>query len=182
MQILPGVLACFDLQMVLHQDTQYFGWVRTELIDLTLRDGALNRVEVTIGGYDDDPRSLYEVPEVRRWVRQVQKEWPDAPFWLTPASLWLWMLCLNPQMFSRLPDGRLQIAMDTDQIIQQYQAVAISALELLLGRGLSDEAQAAVQQQAADNLHQTFERKKLGTDYGLVHPDTGQMVQYRRQA
>lgn len=41
-----------------------------------------NCVSFTISGYDDDPRELPEIPEVRRFMRQVVLEWPH----------WIWFL------------------------------------------------------------------------------------------
>ena len=181
MEQLAGVVASFDHAMILHQDTSYFGWVRTELVDLTARDGRLSRVEVALGGYDADPRSLYEIPEARRWIRQVQKAWPDAMFWLTPGSLWLWLLCLNPQMFERRPDGLVQVTLDPAIITGQFAQALAAGEQVLEARGVGALALQRIVDAARGTLQDMFERRKPGVDYTLLHPDTGDVVIYRRQ-
>ena len=57
--------------------------VAARVIELTVEYRELNHLELTVAGYDDDPRSLYEVPEVNRWMRLACKRWPDALFWMT---------------------------------------------------------------------------------------------------
>jgi hypothetical protein len=181
MEKLFGVFANFDNAMILHKDVHYFGWVRSELIALTIKHGQLNHLEIAIGGYNDDNRSLYEVPEVRRWVKLVHREWPDSMFWLTPGSLWIWVLCLNPSLCERLPDGRIQIAMDTEIIVPQVAASFVAAEEVLSKGGMAEDQMHRVSKQAQRTLAQMFERKKPGEDYTLSHPDTGDVLYYKRE-
>jgi len=37
------------------------------------------RLSLVISGYDTDPRELFEIPEVRRYLRSIDEYWP---FWL----------------------------------------------------------------------------------------------------
>ena len=37
------------------------------------------RVDICVGGYDDDPRELYEIPEVRDFMHKLDAEFP---YWL----------------------------------------------------------------------------------------------------
>lgn len=100
METVKGLIADFDNAMVVNNDVSFFGPVRRELIDLTMEIGELIRVEVLIGGYNDDPRSWYEVPEVRRWVKKLLGRWPDTLLWLTPASLWYFVLSADSKLFA----------------------------------------------------------------------------------
>ncbi|MEW6305064.1 MAG: hypothetical protein AB1705_16430 [Verrucomicrobiota bacterium] len=36
----------------------------------------MGRLEFAIGGYDDDPREVYEIPEVRRFYAALHRAWP----------------------------------------------------------------------------------------------------------
>jgi hypothetical protein len=181
MEKLFGVIAEFDHAMILHKDTHYFGYVRAELINLTVKHRQLIHLEIAIGGYNDDSRALYEVPEVRRWVKLVHKAWPDSLLWLTPASLWIWVLCLNPGMCSRLPDGRMQIAMDTDVIVRQFAESLVAGEDVLSKGRMTEDQLERVRDQAQRNLMHMLERKKPGEDYTFVHPDTGKVVYYKRE-
>jgi hypothetical protein len=178
METLPGVIAEFSRGMVVHKDVRYFGSIRDELIELTIAHGQLNHVEVLIDGYNDDDRSLYEVPEVRRWVKLVCEGWDDALFWLTPGSLWLFVLSLNPEMHSKLPDGRRQITLDTDAIIQDVVTGYAAAEETLEKAGMEEDLVAECTAQAQQNLMEMFQRKQLG-DYVVVHPKRGEVITYK---
>jgi hypothetical protein len=76
-QELSGFIAEFDRAMVFNKDVRYFGPLRDDLIALTVEFGILNHLEVLIDGFNDDDRSLYEVPEVRQWVKLLESQWPD---------------------------------------------------------------------------------------------------------
>ncbi|MCY1515563.1 hypothetical protein D9M68_501520 [compost metagenome] len=53
--------------------------------------GALSLV---IAGYDEDPRELFEIPEVCRYLHGLDQEWPFWFFFLTPSSIRLVGMCL----------------------------------------------------------------------------------------
>jgi hypothetical protein len=46
-----------------------------------------SRAELTISGYDNDPRELYEVPEVCQWANRIANDFPVLPFFLTDTAL-----------------------------------------------------------------------------------------------
>lgn len=48
--------------------------VLSDSADYTRRFG--NSVAVVVQGYDDDPRELHEVPECRRFLRNITAQWP----------------------------------------------------------------------------------------------------------
>jgi hypothetical protein len=181
METLSGFMAEFDKAMVVHKDVAYFGRARDELIELTMQYGQLNLLDISIDGYNDDQRSLYEVPEVRRWIKIIETRWPDFLFWLTPGSLWLCMLSLNPVMYQRLSDGRLQITLDQESLIRQF-VVSISAAEEVLSKaGMTVKQVDRVIEQANPNIVQMFERKSRGKDYILIYPRDGAIRIYKKE-
>jgi hypothetical protein len=178
MDKLSGVITEFSKPMVLHNDVSYFGQIHDELVQLTITHGKLNHAEILIEGYNDDHRSLYEVPEVRRWVKNLHNTWPDSLLWLTPGSLWFFVLSLNPQMHQRLPDGRLQIELDPDWIVRTVAESQFEGKETLTGAGMAEDVAEKVMDQAENNLMQMFEQKKLG-DYVVLHPKDGKIVTFK---
>jgi len=56
--------------------------------------------DIMIFGYANDPRGLYDIPEVRRWCQQAVSEFPFLPSVLTTA------------VFARIRIGRLRKPMD----------------------------------------------------------------------
>lgn len=61
------------------------GYVQ-DLAKLSLARRELHRFTLTISGYDDDPRELYEVPEVCSWARDTLEKIPHLPFFLDDPS------------------------------------------------------------------------------------------------
>jgi len=44
------------------------------------------RVSLVVDGYNDDPRELFEVPEVRAYVKCLDQAWPNWFFFLSQAD------------------------------------------------------------------------------------------------
>lgn len=44
------------------------------------------RLSLVISGYDADPRELFEIPEVRRYLRSIDEHWPFWLFFLNQAD------------------------------------------------------------------------------------------------
>lgn len=122
---------------------------------------------------------LYEVPEVRRWMRTVADSWGDYLFWLTPGSLWIALLCMNPTMWSRPADGSLRIEFEPETVFQQFAVSTVMATDLLRKNGMKKSQVRAAGDQAKANLFATFERKQFG-DYVVLHPGEGSVVTYRQ--
>ena len=54
-------------------------------------------VEFSVSGYDDDPRPLWQIPEVRRFFKRLRHDVPHVLFFLCPerkaANLWALLCC-----------------------------------------------------------------------------------------
>jgi hypothetical protein len=44
------------------------------------------RISLVVDGYNDDPRELFEVPEVRAYIRRLDQAWPNWFFFLSQAD------------------------------------------------------------------------------------------------
>ena len=55
------------------------------------------RISLIVDGYNDDPRELYEIPEVRTFISRIDKQWPYWFFFLSQAddSIRLLESCLS---------------------------------------------------------------------------------------
>ena len=47
-----------------------------------VKEGMLRKITLSISGYDNDPRELYEIPEVCAWARDTVKLFPSMPLFL----------------------------------------------------------------------------------------------------
>jgi hypothetical protein len=51
-----------------------------------VKEGKLRKITFRISGYDNDPRKLYEIPDVCAWARDTIKFLPSLPFFLDDDS------------------------------------------------------------------------------------------------
>jgi hypothetical protein len=81
----------------------------------TTRDYA-GRVEFMFSGYENDPRELYSIHEVRKFVRALTEKFPYWFHFCTKSgdSLWVVVQCLLPVGLVTVVDGVATTAMDTD--------------------------------------------------------------------
>ena len=148
-----------------------------------------------ISGYNNDPRSLYEIPQVQRWITGITHglgaSWtkfmgastvpiPDWLYWLTPGSLYLCTLSMIPSMHNRLANGKLLIEFDTDKISELCAKSIVAAEDVLKQAGLSDETVEDITEQSAMNMINMLCGEKLG-DYVVLYPTDGQIRTYRKR-
>lgn len=68
-----------------------------------------DKVDISIFGYRDDPRELYEIPEVRRWVNKLDRQFPYWFFFLSKKMPGLGFITLALCDYSRRPDGKPEL-------------------------------------------------------------------------
>ncbi len=51
---------------------------------------------LSINGYDHDPRSLWNIPEVVLWFKTLHNQMPYTPFFLSPGSVQLYFAINQP--------------------------------------------------------------------------------------
>jgi hypothetical protein len=121
-------------------DVSYFSTMFTRLLmNSHLARQLEGKVGLFIQGYEDDPRELWEVPEVRQWMMKAQpviKYWfyflPRHPY---SSSLLLFGLCSLP--VSRLSDGGWEVDFPASE---NWFKRNYSWLNEMIARvGLSDE-------------------------------------------
>jgi hypothetical protein len=44
------------------------------------------RISLVVDGYNDDPRELFEIPEVRAYIKRLDQAWPNWFFFLSQAD------------------------------------------------------------------------------------------------
>lgn len=78
---------------------------------LTSRENALqfrSRVNFIVDGYDDDPRELYEIPEVRAFVAALDREWPQWFYFLAKCGGILTIVALCLCRYQKIGPGQAQ--------------------------------------------------------------------------
>jgi len=68
-------------------------------------------LDIGVDGYHNDPRPLWEIPEVCNWFFQIHEQLPYLPFWLTTESFKIYLMAASAgaseqfiaELASRLP-------------------------------------------------------------------------------
>lgn len=72
---------------------------------------------VGIGGYDADPRELYQIDEVRAFIRDLTTK---VPWWIAllhPTLTLTWVCCLSPKpQIQRKEAGSLMVKIDNEAV------------------------------------------------------------------
>ena len=108
------------------------------------------KVAIVFEGYDDDPREVYEIPEVRRFCNTLDERFPYWFYFLTTIqqNLKVVTLCLVRVKVKR--SG--QIWVDTDDL-QRFLLSRLSAMNTVFDRcGLGEKAKLARTEQVCEHL------------------------------
>lgn len=88
---------------------------------------ASGRLTITISGYFSDPRELYEVPEVRKFVKRLVEEIPELFFYLSMSHKWLLFSLINVAVVE-IKNGKTKTAIlpseDASILLEQLMAAA----------------------------------------------------------
>lgn len=94
---------------------------------------------MTVSGYDDDPRELSEIPEVKAWFRKVQKAFPYLPIFLAEFSLNQYLISqLEFEVYSKDESGT-DYAVDETQLKTLFTEISIAAIEILSEKGIGKQ-------------------------------------------
>lgn len=108
------------------------------------------RVALVFEGYDDDPREVYEIPEVRRFCAALDKRFPYWLYFLTTIqdNLKVVTFCLVRVKVL----GPSQIWVDTDDL-QRFLLSHVSAMNTVFDRySLGEEAKLAWTERVCEYL------------------------------
>lgn len=78
----------------------------------------MNTLAFGIEGYDDDPREIHSIPDVRRFYTAFHQAWP---YWLyfcdlETEALRMMMLCRLPSIAAMKVDGKPNVAVTYDRL------------------------------------------------------------------
>ena len=135
---IPGVIFSVQSSALQNQDIQSVPPLLESLAALTVKHDAPHFVEVTFDGFDQDPRSVDEIPEVAAWARQVQERYPEWLAWLTPGALLRQAMCIIPDLAERLPNGQVALNLGAQGFRALLSVGVDDAANRLRRLGMSD--------------------------------------------
>jgi hypothetical protein len=84
----------------------------------------MGRIELFMEGFDDDPREVYEIPEIRRFVSAIFAAWPAWPFYFHPGiQLPVILACaFDVTSTKRSDSGRVRLQFDDPKFFSVVRA------------------------------------------------------------
>ena len=110
-------------------------------------EAAFQRYVFLISGYDDDPRELYQIPEVVSFIKDLNSK---LPFWLYFVNtgdkrFFSWMIaCLCRAMSLDQDDETIYADFDTDAYNDLIEYQFSNILKLMTGLGMGESIQEKV--------------------------------------
>jgi hypothetical protein len=97
----------------------------------------MNTLLFAIESYDDDPRELHAIPEVRRFYSAFHAAWP---YWLYFCNLdteilRVMVLCCLPSLAALQVDGRQHVTVEFDRLeLLQFLSADFAAMHVMCAR------------------------------------------------
>ena len=117
------------------------------------RTGAYQPWNMTISGYESDPRELLEIPEVRAWCKKCLDEKPYLLALLSQDTINWFVFCVVNVKVVRKAGGKMEIDMKLpDEDIQMLVANGIVAWNFFASCGVENTKAGKMSQQAQRRL------------------------------
>lgn len=86
-----------------------------------------SKISIIVAGYDDDPRELYEIPEVRSYFQTLQRNWPYGLYFFDREVKTAHLLVLCHAGFSILPhqDSRMRNLQIDQNSVGEFLSAAL---------------------------------------------------------
>ena len=117
--------------------------------------GMMNSLALMIEGYDDDPREIYAIPEVRTFYQQLWQRWP---YWLyfcnlDTENLMMMVMCCLDSLDALKVQGQPQVQVQINplEVVQFISGGFVPMNEMCERAGMSER--------------QIFERTKAVFEY-----------------
>ena len=116
---------------------------------------AFQRYVFLISGYDDDPRELYQIPEVVSFIKDLNSK---LPFWLyfintSDKKFFSWMIaCLCQAMSLDQDEETIYADFDADAYNDLIEYQFSNIVKLMSGLGMGDSVQEKVLKALSANL------------------------------
>jgi len=120
---------------------------------ILMDSGVIYPWNIPISGYDLDPRSLTQIPEVVAWFRKVHENYPFLPIFLSP-------FVLNDYLLSQIDAEVVKVVKKTDLSVSEKKEIdAFAAILNKTEQGLGEEyrKRAEFETQYSVNMQQVRE-------------------------
>lgn len=130
----PVIITISRKEVEALQTSSAMSVLRSCLVSTQRALGLFEKLDVAFHGYNDDPRELCEIPEVREYVGVLDDQFPYWLFFLTKQGLGLQciMYCLMPPYLSE-EGRRTLLPRKLDELLSQRWFPAMNQLCMTVG-------------------------------------------------
>jgi len=96
------------------------------------------KVELCVSGYDNDPKELCEIPEVRKYMSDLDSQFPYWFYFITKLSLSLSFITFSLCQFEKNEAGEIHL---DPSVLIRFMERHFKAVNELENLGLLDEAE-----------------------------------------
>jgi hypothetical protein len=157
--------------------TRFIAEAINKCIEVFKTERIIHLVSFGISGYDQDPRPLFQIPEVRDWCKQLYSSIPAIFLYLDSATIqWFFLSIAEIEILKvepKEPDGLLadamaQLSPEMQQDFRKHHpgsflkgtlSIAQSSLDLIAdiwGHGMSEVSNLSSSQDEIDRLGREF--------------------------
>lgn len=113
-------------------------FVRDTLSDGEKTLGRINRITFAVSGYDDDPRELGQIPEVRKFFAQLNEIVPTFFYLLEPVNRMTWLAVSSDVEYVEV-DGQLKIGFDVAPALELIKKCWTASNQRFHEQGICDD-------------------------------------------
>ena len=95
-----------------------------------------SKVEFCVSGYDFDARELCEIPEVKHWLKEVDRQWNYWFWFLNPYSLSLKFITFTLCQYSKVSPKELYLKPED---LRNFMFEHFHAMNIMFNKGLITE-------------------------------------------
>lgn len=114
----------------------------------------MQKIEFAVDGYADDPRELYDIQDVVKYLGKLNKIFPYWLFYQLPNGKWLDVLlaCLSKGNVERIEDNKNFVVMDSKLIVRHMNRWFISLNELSHKLSISERLNRKISEDFSNRL------------------------------
>jgi len=109
-----------DIEILDEDISQAVNFIQRMSTSKEIAQKAHNKLDVFISGYNSDPRELYEIREVRIWIRHLVEMCPNILYFLSPAAGIFPVIIASYCKYTKTEEGIMLNQTDLDSFLNFY--------------------------------------------------------------
>ena len=162
--VFEPVILVFSRRQVEERDlSEPLGFLRRLTADRDIALEFCGRISLVVDGYNDDPRELFDIPEVRSFLQQLDRAWPYWFFFLSQADPSI--QCLESCLADTIEIAPGVVSIDMDQMDNNLARHFTAMQRLREQLGLPEETCEEIAEGVISLIRNASVERMEGDDY-----------------